>query len=75
MRAYWNVYESTAFRIVRKVEDILIKSSRFKLPGKKKLWESEPEPKVIGIDVTESIIERPKKNRKDPIQGRKGIIH
>lgn len=57
----WGVYESTAFRIIRKVEDVLIKSSSFKLPGKKKLWESEAEPKVIVIDVTESKIERPKK--------------
>ncbi len=67
--------ESTAFRIVRKVEDILIKSSRFRLPGKKKLLESEAETKVIVIDVTESTIERPKKNRKDAIQGKKEIIH
>jgi len=60
----WSVYESTAFRIVRRVEDILIKSSRFRLPGKKKLLESEAEPKVIVIDVTESTIERPKKTEK-----------
>ncbi len=39
-------------------EDVLIKSSIFKLPGKKKLLESEAEPKVIVIDVTESTIER-----------------
>ncbi len=71
----WGVYESTAFRIVRKVEDILIKSSRFKLPGKKKLLESEAETKVIVIDVSESTIERPKKNREDAIQGKKETIH
>ncbi len=71
----WGVYESTAFRVVRKVEDILIKSSRFKLPGKKKLLESEAEVKVIVIDVTESTIERPEKTRKDAIQGKKETIH
>ena len=71
----WGVYESTAFRIIRKVEDVLIKSSSFKLPGKKKLWESEAEPKVIVIDVTESKIERPQKNRSDAIQEKKEIIH
>ncbi len=70
----WGVNESTAFRVVRKVEDILIKSSSFKLPGKKKLLESEVEPKVIVIDVTESTIERPKKTREDAIQAKKETI-
>jgi transposase-like protein len=70
------------------VEDVLIKSSIFKLPGKKKLLESEAEPKVIVIDVTESsnapgrrirpaaltTIERPKKNRKNTIQEKKETI-
>ncbi len=65
------MYESTAFRIIRKVEDTLMKSSRFRLPGKKKLLESEAELKVIVIDVTESTIERPKKNREAAIQGKK----
>ncbi len=59
---------------IRKVEDVLIKSSIFKLPRKKKLLESEAEPKVIVIDVTESTIERPKKNRKNPIQEKKETI-
>lgn len=71
----WGVYESTAFRVIRKVEDILIKSSIFKLPGKKKLLDSEAEHKVIVIDVTESTIERPKKTRKDTIQEKKETIH
>ena len=33
----WGVYESTAFRIIQKTENILIQSGMFKLPGKKKL--------------------------------------
>nr|WP_228051256.1 transposase family protein [Microcystis aeruginosa] len=36
----WGVNESTAYRIVRKVENILIKSGLFNLPGKKALLES-----------------------------------
>ena len=31
----WNINESTAFRIIRYVEDTLIRSGRFSLPGKK----------------------------------------
>ena len=60
---------------MRKVKDILIKSSRFRLPGKKKLLESEGENKVIVIDVSESTIERPKKNRRDTIQEKRETIH
>jgi len=33
----WGINESTAYRIVRKVENILIKSGLFNLPGKKAL--------------------------------------
>ena len=36
----WKVSESTVFRLVRKIENILIKSRRFSLPGKKKLLDS-----------------------------------
>jgi hypothetical protein len=44
------------------VEDILIKSGLFRLPGKKQLSEPAYEWKVLVVDVTESPIERPKKN-------------
>jgi hypothetical protein len=34
----WGVNESTAYRIIRKIEDVLINSRAFSLPGKKKLF-------------------------------------
>ncbi|MDJ0593735.1 MAG: transposase family protein [Pleurocapsa sp. MO_226.B13] len=37
----WEVYESTTFRIIQKIENILIKSRVLKLPGKKKLIDTE----------------------------------
>ncbi len=43
------------------IEDILIKSKVFSLPGKKALLKSDTEFEVILIDATESPIERPKK--------------
>jgi len=49
------------YRIVRKVENILIKSGLFNLPGKKALLESNSEIEVIVVDVSEQEIERPKK--------------
>ena len=60
----WGVHESTVCRIVHRVEDQLIRSRRFSLPGKKSLSSGEREWSVIMIDVGESPIERPKKNRK-----------
>ena len=43
----WKVSESTVFRVVRKVENILIKSRKFNLPGKKNLWDSSLDEKLI----------------------------
>ncbi|MEJ7701460.1 MAG: transposase family protein [Pyrinomonadaceae bacterium] len=58
----WHLHESNVSRLVRRVEDILIKSGKFSLPGKKRLLESDSIKYTI-VDVTESLIERPKKNR------------
>lgn len=58
----WGVKESTAYRIMRKVEDYLISSGVFSLPGKKKLLEPNYDLQVVVVDVTESQIERPQKN-------------
>ncbi len=33
----WGVNESTVYRIIRKIEDALVRSRAFSLPGKKKL--------------------------------------
>ncbi|CAA9381734.1 hypothetical protein AVDCRST_MAG84-5122 [uncultured Microcoleus sp.] len=58
----WNLHESNVSRLVRRTEDILIGSGEFALPGKKRLLESDSLKYTI-VDVTESLIERPKKNR------------
>ena len=50
-----------SYRSCRWVEDTLIKSSRFSLPGKKALLKSDVEFEVVLIDAAESPIERPKK--------------
>ncbi|GAB4553949.1 MAG: hypothetical protein Tsb0014_47140 [Pleurocapsa sp.] len=57
----WGVHESTVCRIVHRVEDEIIKSGKFNLPGKKALLKRETEWSAIAIDVGESPIERPKK--------------
>jgi hypothetical protein len=66
----WEVSESTICRIVKKVENVLIKSKKFRLAGKKSLW-GDNAPTVIAIDVTESQVERPKYCQKHFYSGKK----
>lgn len=67
----WGLSEPTVCRIIRKVEDILKKCPDFRLPGKKVLQETENVFEVIVVDATETVIERPKKNKKAIIPARK----
>ena len=66
----WNLHESNVSRTVRRIEDILIRSGKFSLPGKKQLLEGDSIKYTI-VDVTESSIERPKKNSVDFTVARK----
>jgi Helix-turn-helix of DDE superfamily endonuclease len=57
----YGLSESACYRTCRWIEDVLIKSGAFSLPGKKQLLKSDIEYEVILIDASESSIERPKK--------------
>ena len=57
----YGISESNCWKIIVWIEDILIKSGKYNLPGKKALLESNEEYEVIQIDATESPAERPKK--------------
>jgi hypothetical protein len=57
----YGLSESACYRACRWVEDVLIKSGKFSLPGKKALLKSDMEYEVILIDASETPIERPKK--------------
>ena len=59
----WGLHETTVGRLVRKVENLLVKCSKFRLPSKRHLYQPGWEWKVIMVDVSEMEIERPKKNR------------
>ena len=58
----YGVSESTVCRTIQKIEDVLIKSGQFRLPGKKVLKESDSVIEVVIVDVSEQPIERPKKS-------------
>jgi hypothetical protein len=71
----WGVNESTAYRIIRKIEDTLVSSRAFTLPGKKKLQQPNYQLGVVVVDVTETPIERPKKNKNSSTAGKIKDIH
>jgi hypothetical protein len=60
----YGVSESSCWQAVRWVENTLIKSGIFSLPGKKQLLQSAVKFEVILIDASETPIERPKKAAK-----------
>jgi len=57
----YGLSESACYRNCRWIEDTLIKSKAFSLPGRKALLRSNAEFEVILVDATETPIERPKK--------------
>ncbi len=60
----WGLSESAVCRLIQKVETLLMHSGKFRLPGKKQLYQNLYNWKVVVVDVTESPIERPKKTTK-----------
>jgi hypothetical protein len=57
----YGVSEATAWRTCQWVENTLIKSGKFSLPGKKELLKSDMQYEVVFVDASETPIERPKK--------------
>lgn len=57
----YGVSEATVCRTIRKIEDALVRSKKFRLPGKKALQTSDTVFEVVLVDVSEQPVERPKK--------------
>jgi len=58
----YGVSESAVCRTIQKIEDVLMNSGQFRLPGKKALQPSDTVIEIVVVDVTEQPIERPKKS-------------
>jgi hypothetical protein len=67
----FGIAKSTVSDTIKLVENVLILSGAFRLPGKKALLAAENAGRKFVVDVTESPIERPKKNKKVGILERK----
>lgn len=70
LAANWGISESSVSRIITRIEDILTDSKEFALPGKRDA-DFVAEFEVVVVDVVETEVERPKKNKNDTIRARK----
>lgn len=57
----YGLSESTVCRTIQKVENTLVRSGKFRLPGKRALQPSDTIFEIVLVDVSEQPIERPKK--------------
>jgi len=69
----FEIGEATTHDTIVWVENTLVKSGKFSLPGKKALYGDDTEIGVVLVDVTESPVERPKKTRKDTIVVKRNV--
>ena len=56
----YGIHESNCYRIVKKVENLLVKDENFRLPNRTRVF-NDLEIQAVLIDVTETQIQRPKK--------------
>jgi transposase len=68
----FEVGEATVHDWIVWVEDTLVKCKRFSLPGKKALLENTGI-EIVLVDVTESPVERPKKNKKSGTPAKRSV--
>ena len=67
----YGLSESRVCELIKETEQILISDKRYHLPGKKQLLRLDNGIETALIDVSECVIERPKKSKDDGIQARK----
>lgn len=70
----YDVVKSTVSDSISWVEETLIKDGTFSLPNKRELQKEDIDVEVLLVDVTESEIERPKKNKKNGTQEKRRNI-
>lgn len=63
----YGISESAVCRTIRWIEDVLIASGKFSLPGKQALRTEDVSYEVLVMDATETPIERPKKSVKPSV--------
>lgn len=70
----YGLAEGNAYKCIKQVEELLLKSGKFSLPKRTSLLGEKVAYEVLLIDATESEIARPKKNKSGIIAQRSIII-
>ena len=70
----WGMHETTVLRTVVRVENALLQSGRFSLPGKKTLTDAGTVFTAVVVDVSEVPCERPKKSSGTGTAGKRSAI-
>jgi hypothetical protein len=70
----YGVSEATVCRTIQKVENALVRSGKFRLPGKKTLQANDTVFEVVLVDVSEQPIERPKKAKNGITAAKRSVI-
>jgi len=73
--ASYGLKKSNVGKTLKWVEEALIGSGLFKLPGKKKLTQPKTGIEVVVVDTTETPIQRPKNRQKSYYSGKKTAYH
>jgi hypothetical protein len=69
----YGVSEATVCRTIVRIEQALLGSGQFRLPGKKALRQPDVTLTVVVLDATESPVERPKKDSDASTAGRRSV--
>jgi hypothetical protein len=70
----YEVSQSTISRVITDIENILIKSGEFSLPGRKSIRSRDSVYEITVVDVMETPTERPKKNKSASIAVKRNAI-
>ena len=69
----YGISEATVCRTINKVENALVHSGEFRLPGKQVLQPSDTIIEVVLVDVSEQPVERPKKSKNDTTVAKRSV--
>ena len=70
----YGISEATVCRTIKKVEEALMRSGKFRLPGKKVLQPSDTIIEIVLVDASEQPIERPKKSKNNTTAAKRSGI-
>lgn len=70
----YGLSEATVCRTIKKVEEALMRSGEFRLPGKQVLQPGDTLIEIVLVDASEQPIERPKKSKNNTTAAKRSVI-